>query len=87
MFFAPAGPTLTWTPTKGEVIGAGDIGHTTGRAVRRARGADGTVSERHTQYITVWKRQADGSWKVIFDTGSTLPEARPAGISYSRAVA
>jgi ketosteroid isomerase-like protein len=72
-FFLPAGPTLTWTPTKGEVIGAGDIGYTTGRAVLRARGADGKVSERHTQYITVWKKQGDGSWKVIFDTGSTLP--------------
>jgi ketosteroid isomerase-like protein len=26
-----------------------------------------------TEYITVWKKQADGRWKVIFDTGSTLP--------------
>jgi ketosteroid isomerase-like protein len=72
-FFAPDGPTLTWTPTKGEVIGAADVGYTTGRAVMRARGADGKVTERHTQYITVWKKQGDGSWKVIFDTGPTLP--------------
>ncbi|HEY7170475.1 MAG TPA: hypothetical protein VH417_06475 [Vicinamibacterales bacterium] len=39
----------------------------------RTRGADGKVTERQTQYITVWKKQNDGSWKVIFDTGSTLP--------------
>jgi len=72
-FFAPDGPTLTWTPRKGEVIGAGDVGYTTGRAVMRTRGADGKLTERQTEYITVWKKQADGRWKVIFDTGSTLP--------------
>jgi ketosteroid isomerase-like protein len=59
-------------PTKGEVIGAGDIGYTTGRAVMRTRGADGKLTERHTEYITVSKPQADAGWKVIFDSGSTL---------------
>jgi ketosteroid isomerase-like protein len=72
-FFAPDGPSLTWTPTKGEVIGAGDIGYTTGASVFRARRADGTVSDRRGQYLTVWKKQPDGTWRVIFDTGSTLP--------------
>src|SRR5205823_2159477 len=69
-FFAPGGPTLTWAPSKGEVIGAGEIGYTTGQAVLRAPGPDGKITERHTQYITVWKKQGDGSWKVVFDTGS-----------------
>jgi len=72
-FFAPDGPTLSWTPTKGEVIGAGDVGYTTGRSVFRQKGTDGKVTERRGQYVTVWKKQADGSWKVVFDTGSTLP--------------
>jgi ketosteroid isomerase-like protein len=22
-------------------------------------------------YLTVWKKQADGTWKAVFDTGST----------------
>jgi ketosteroid isomerase-like protein len=72
-FFTADGPTLTWQPTKGEVIGAGDLGYTIGRSVFRRKAADGTVTERHGQYVTVWKKEADGSWKVIFDTGSTLP--------------
>ena len=71
-FFLPDGPTLSWTPTRGEVIGAGDLGYTTGRSVFRQKGADGKVTERRGQYVTVWKKQADGSWKVVFDTGSTL---------------
>jgi ketosteroid isomerase-like protein len=72
-FFAPDGPTLSWTPIKGEVIGAGDVGYTTGRSVFRQKGADGKVTERRGQYVTIWKKQADGSWKVVFDTGSNLP--------------
>ena len=72
-FFAPDGPTLTWTPTRGEVIGAGDVGYTTGRSVFRQKDASGKVAERRGQYLTVWRKQSDGSWKVVFDTGSTLP--------------
>jgi ketosteroid isomerase-like protein len=72
-FFAPDGPTLSWTPLNGEVVGAGDVGYTTGRSVYRQKGADGKVTERRGQYITVWRKQADATWKVVFDTGSTLP--------------
>jgi len=75
-FFDPNGPTLSWTPTKGEVIGAGDLGYTTGQSVFRSNGADGAVTERAGEYLTVWRKQRDGSWKVVFDTGSTLPPAR-----------
>lgn len=72
-FFAPDGPTLSWTPLNGEVVGAGDVGYTTGRSVYRQKAADGNITERRGNYITVWRKQSDGSWKVVFDTGSTLP--------------
>jgi ketosteroid isomerase-like protein len=72
-FFAPDGPTLSWTPIKGEVVGAGDVGYTTGRSVLKQKGSDGKVTERRGQYVTIWRKQTDGSWKVVFDTGSTLP--------------
>jgi ketosteroid isomerase-like protein len=73
-FFAPDGPSLTWAPIKGEVFGAGDFGYTTGRSVFRQKGTDGKVIERRGQYLTVWRKQADGSWKVVFDTGSNLSQ-------------
>jgi ketosteroid isomerase-like protein len=73
-FFAPDGPTLTWQPTKGDVIASGDVGYTTGRSVLKVKGKDGTVSQRLGVYLTVWRKQPDGSWKVVFDTGSTLPQ-------------
>lgn len=74
-FFAPDGPTLSWTPTHAEVIGAGDLGYTTGTSLFRGRGPDGAIVERRGEYLTVWKKQRDGAWQVIFDTGSTLPAA------------
>jgi ketosteroid isomerase-like protein len=75
-YFRPNGPTLTWTPTRGAVIGAGDLGFTTGRSTFRTTAPDGSTVERHGEYLTVWRKQRDGSWKVIFDTGSTLPAVR-----------
>lgn len=74
-FFTPGGPTLSWTPTRGEVIGAGDLGYTTGTSIFRSKGPDGATTERRGEYLTVWKKQRDGSWKVAFDTGSTFPAA------------
>lgn len=72
-FFAPDGPTLSWTPTHGEVIGAGDLGYTVGTSIFRAKNAAGVMTERHGSYLTVWRKQRDGRWQVVFDTGSTLP--------------
>jgi ketosteroid isomerase-like protein len=73
-FFQADGPKLTWTPTKGEVIGAGDLGYTVGTWERRVPGASGgppTVTRGN--YLTVWKKQADNTWLVVFDSGSTFP--------------
>jgi ketosteroid isomerase-like protein len=75
-FFKPDGPTLSWTPTQGLVVGIGDLGYTTGRSLFKGKGADGAPMERRGEYLTVWRKQRDGAWKVIFDTGSTFPPAR-----------
>ena len=54
---------LYWAPAYAGVARSGDIGFTTGPA---------SFDAAHTpaiQYFTVWRRQADGSWKWIFDGG------------------
>jgi ketosteroid isomerase-like protein len=58
---------------EGEVLVGGDIGITIGSWVRRGRTPDGKPTEARGQYVTTWARQPDGSWKVVFDTGSTAP--------------
>ena len=68
------GPTLTWKPTHAEVLAGGDVGYTVGTWERRAKGADGQMGIAHGQYITVWKKQSDGRWKAVFDTGGEEPE-------------
>jgi uncharacterized protein (TIGR02246 family) len=72
-FFSPTGPRLAWRPLKGEVIGHGDVGYTIGAWERHTPAADGKpASVSRGNYVTVWRKQADGSWKVVFDTGSSF---------------
>jgi mannose-6-phosphate isomerase-like protein (cupin superfamily) len=57
MFAAP-GFSLQWTATKAEISGSGDVGYTAGTY---------QIGPEKGKYITVWKKQADGSWKVTED--------------------
>ena len=75
-FFQPGGPTLTWKPMKAEVLVGGDLGYTVGTWERRLTAKDGRPVVQHGQYLTVWKKQADGKWQVIFDGGSEEPAKR-----------
>lgn len=60
---------LSWKPVKAEVSSSGDIGYTFGYWEMKDTSPDETISSRG-KYVTVWKRQADGNWKVIADIGS-----------------
>ena len=73
-FFEPNGPTLSWEPTKAEALVAGDVGYTIGTWERHAKDARGSDVVRRGQYLTAWKKQPDGAWRVTFDTGSTSPD-------------
>jgi ketosteroid isomerase-like protein len=55
------GPPLTWWPLWAGVARSGDLGFTTGPFA-----LDG---KRLGFYFTVWRRQADGSWRWVFDGG------------------
>lgn len=64
----PANPAvLTWEPEVAEVSSLGDLGWTSGPYVwRAARDAEPTV---FGHYVSVWKKQIDGGWKVLIDVG------------------
>jgi ketosteroid isomerase-like protein len=72
----PAGFVLTWTPLSAEAAASGDMGYTFGRYESRRRLPDGTERRSSGHYMTLWRRQADGSWKWVFDTG--VPDPAPA---------
>ena len=69
--FADTSWHLTWEPTMAFASAAGDLGYTLGtwKSTRIAAGGAERVSTG--KYVTIWRRQADGSWKVAFDGGST----------------
>ena len=61
---------LSWQATRAEMFRSGDTGYTTGRYELHAKDGKGDKVVRHGSYLTVWKKQSDGSWKVIADGGA-----------------
>jgi len=72
-FFATAGNRLEWTPTGAE--SEHDLGCTLGRYQITTVNEKGEKTIGHGTYLTAWRRQADKSWKVIFDGG--MPDPSP----------
>ena len=73
--FADTAFTLTWEPLQSDA--SGDLGYTNGTYEARFRDAKGNAMMRTGRYLTIWKKQADGSWKVVRDIG--VQDAPPAG--------
>lgn len=72
------GVRLRWSPSEAGLSPTGDAGYTAG-PYRVER--DGAVVSRGV-YVSIWRRQPDGSWKIRFDTGvEARPAARPGGPS------
>jgi ketosteroid isomerase-like protein len=63
---------LEWYPVYSEVSLAGDLGFNTGPYTYRPKPGEKPVA--FGQFATVWKRQADGSWKAALDLGTSTPE-------------
>ena len=69
------GFALSWSPTKADVAASGDLGHTAGNYKITMGGAT-----EQGKYVTTWKKQTGGAWKVIDDifNADEAPKA-PAG--------
>jgi hypothetical protein len=68
----PSNATLTWEPSFVDVASSGDLGYTWGRYRLMLPVAGGKAPPilRMGTYVTIWKRQADGSWKFVLDGGN-----------------
>lgn len=71
------GFTLAWKPLRAEVAKSGDIGYTYGTAETRWIDKDGKPQVRYGKYMSVWRKQPDGAWKVIVDMGNDSPAPEP----------
>lgn len=65
---------LLWWPTHAEVAQSADLGWTTGPS-KRVRGDQ----VRYGQFVTVWKKQADGKWRFLIDHGTQTDEMSSLG--------
>lgn len=63
------GYSLTWTPLKAVLAKSGELGYTYGTYVRKFQRNGETVTETG-KYVTVWKKQRGGGWKVLLDMGN-----------------
>jgi ketosteroid isomerase-like protein len=72
-----SGPDLIWEPTFAAIARSGDFGYDTGPAKWRAKKEGNFTGFGH--FISVWKKQKDGSWKVALDCGieNTKSDVRP----------
>jgi len=73
---------LIWEPRFGDISASGELGFLTG-PVRNIRASREGGKPRFSNYASVWKRQKDGSFKVVIDVGINTPsEVRfPAGFT------
>lgn len=65
---------LTWSPSKVEVSDDGSLGYTWGRYAFTSKGKDGKDDSSIGIYLTIWRRQADGSWKFVYDGSPQIPD-------------
>lgn len=56
---------IEWWPKLADVSPDGTFGYTVGNAVVHSPNG-----EEKTKYVTIWRSQPDGSWKVPLDMGT-----------------
>ncbi len=78
----PARPgLLTWQPAFADISAAGDMGLTTGPwEFREKSAADQPVG--FGQFVTIWRRQGDGSWKFAIDIGISHEKPAAAAVEW-----
>jgi ketosteroid isomerase-like protein len=78
------GYRLSWGPAFATISNSGDVGLTTGPWELRKSAADETPMG-FGEFVSLWKKQPDGVWKVIVDVGIAHPKpsAKPGEVQLS----
>jgi ketosteroid isomerase-like protein len=64
---------LRWEPRTGDVAASGELGWLTGPSTFTDHTTPGSKPQPGN-YLSIWRRQADGPWRVFIDVGSQPPQ-------------
>src|SRR5215211_3439230 len=67
-------PLLAWQPSFAGIAASGDMGFTTGPWEAKADIKD-EKPRGYGHFVTVWKKQADGTWRFAVDLGIDHPQS------------
>lgn len=79
---ATPGAAISWKATKAEVAQSGDLGYVSGTYEQTMIDANGEPVKDRGKYVEIFRKQADGTWKVVVDIwnsnlpASTAPEKK-----------
>jgi ketosteroid isomerase-like protein len=73
--WSPKAYRLTWTPTDAVMGPSGDMGYTWGHFEGHSKDANGNPVTTTGRFMTIWRKQRDGNWKVALDAGANEPTA------------
>jgi len=69
-FFTDRSLFLKWHPTQVEISSSGDLGYSIGEYERIGKDASGYPATATGNYVSIWRKQSDGRWKVVLDIGT-----------------
>jgi ketosteroid isomerase-like protein len=64
---------IRWKPLEASISAKGDLGYTLGAYEITSKGEQAKHVVATGKYVTIWRKQRDGSWRVVFDSG--VPDA------------
>jgi ketosteroid isomerase-like protein len=79
-FLAPAVDEVSWQAGKVDVARSGELAYLTGTYKVVSHDAKGNASTEIGKMVEVWKKQADGKWKVVADIFNADAPAPPAPV-------
>jgi ketosteroid isomerase-like protein len=75
---------LVWEPRIGDIAASGELGYLTG-PVQNILPSRDHGRPRPSLYVSIWKRQRDGRFKVVLDVGTPTPRLAAFAPRFTRA--
>ena len=69
-FFTDRTLFLKWYPTQVEISSSGDLGYSIGEYERIGKDTSGNPATVTGNYVSIWRKQRDGRWKIVLDIGT-----------------